>query len=381
MNRILGLDIVRSIAILLVVSVHSTYVFSAEAKEFLQSWIPNIDGVSVFFVLSGYLIGGILFRTIDKTGLTIRDLGQFWIRRWFRTLPNYFLVLVILLAYGVVIYKKESQFSYRYLVFIQNLISPHPDFFPEAWCLSVEEWFYLLFPFLCYLGLKLHLNRRKVILAVTFAFLIVPFVLRLFAYATDYELAYWGNNYRNIVIFRVDSLMYGILGAYLQRYKTAVWIRMKYPGIILSVLLIMCLTAYAAFKGNLKFWPVCYENLESIAALSALPYFSRLGNIRSQRLAAVFTFISTISYSMYVLNLSIIQWRVIPAFLSITHLREMAAGHLGILSFALFWPFTLGSAYLLYRYFERPMMDLRDKINSHAEPDTVTNKKNVREGT
>ena len=97
-NRVYGLDILRAMAILFVVFAHGSYLL----RKVLPIDLVNIfvlDGVAIFFVLSGFLIGGILIRQFDQRRMDGRGLSQFWIRRWFRTLPNYYLVLLILVGY------------------------------------------------------------------------------------------------------------------------------------------------------------------------------------------------------------------------------------------------------------------------------------------
>ena len=141
-NRVLGLDIVRSIAILLVVYTHAiAFIPKGIWRFYYLLPRPGIDGVSIFFVLSGFLIGTILLKIIDKSDFTHRVLLNFWIRRWFRTLPNYFLILLILLIYQVTVIGNMGGFNLKYLIFSQNLLHAHPEFFSEAWSLSVEEWF------------------------------------------------------------------------------------------------------------------------------------------------------------------------------------------------------------------------------------------------
>ena len=101
-SRVFGLDILRALAILLVVTGHSYYFLPASFKNNVLSVFP--DGVAIFFVLSGYLIGGILIRTLERDGAGFGNLLNFWVRRWMRTLPLYFLILLILciLSYAFV---------------------------------------------------------------------------------------------------------------------------------------------------------------------------------------------------------------------------------------------------------------------------------------
>src|ERR1043165_8912860 len=86
-QRIFGLDILRAFAILSVVWVHGGELLPPAVQRYYRLLSP--DGVSVFFVLSGYLIGGILIRTLAQEGAGVRTLWRFWARRWLRTLPNY----------------------------------------------------------------------------------------------------------------------------------------------------------------------------------------------------------------------------------------------------------------------------------------------------
>ena len=145
MRRNDWLDLCRALAILLVMLSHG--------RVFLRSAMPWAEyfrfggflGVELFFVLSGFLIGGILIR-LSRQGGT-HWLGGFYARRWFRTLPNYYLfVLINILLVWWGTRPGELDEVWKYLVFIQNLFGPHPLFFPEAWSLAVEEVFYLFIP-------------------------------------------------------------------------------------------------------------------------------------------------------------------------------------------------------------------------------------------
>ena len=105
-KRIIGLDVLRSIAIILVMLMHSGSMFLPLAKlpllgnivgKLLAIIIPvGYLGVELFFVLSGYLIGSILIKLFsDNKKPIFKEIKQFWIRRWLRTLPNYYFVLLI----------------------------------------------------------------------------------------------------------------------------------------------------------------------------------------------------------------------------------------------------------------------------------------------
>ena len=160
-DRVIGLDILRSIAILLVMFEHGNSLLPYQLTKYFTLPRPSIDGGSIFFVLSGFLIGGILLKIINTSDYTKKDILNFWIRRWMRTIPAYYFVLLILVLFQFLFTKDIGHFDFRYFIFSQNLYQPHPLFFPEAWSLSIEEWFYLLFPILTYLLFSSLKNKKN----------------------------------------------------------------------------------------------------------------------------------------------------------------------------------------------------------------------------
>lgn len=93
--RIIGLDITRSVAILLVMFCHSScfYTINNNCMEYIFTF-AGVWGVELFFALSGFLIGGIIIKNIVNVSYedVLKEIKIFWIRRWFRTLPLYYLI-------------------------------------------------------------------------------------------------------------------------------------------------------------------------------------------------------------------------------------------------------------------------------------------------
>ena len=85
-NRIFGLDIMRTFAILAVMFGHSIFFLPTSIKDQFHAFV--IDGVNIFFVLSGFLIGGILIRDFEKKK-TIKVLFNFWIRSFTFRIEHY----------------------------------------------------------------------------------------------------------------------------------------------------------------------------------------------------------------------------------------------------------------------------------------------------
>jgi peptidoglycan/LPS O-acetylase OafA/YrhL len=158
LQRSLGLDIVRSIAILLVMTGHGIDIIYPFVGEFAGNLIHQQFGhlgVQLFFVLSGYLIGRILIKTYKGKGFGAKAIVHFWLRRWFRTIPNYLLFLIIYICIGLCYTSKVGHWNfeldhskplYYYPFFLQNFLTPINSFFSQSWSLTIEEWFYLTLP-------------------------------------------------------------------------------------------------------------------------------------------------------------------------------------------------------------------------------------------
>ncbi|MEO6096838.1 MAG: acyltransferase [Fibrobacteria bacterium] len=134
-GRIKQLDVLRGIAVLLVLG-HHKYIAPCLVQ---MGWI----GVDLFFTLSGFLVSGLLFEEYRKTGKL--DLARFLIRRGFKIYPSFWAFLaggLLLMA----IYPGPIP-AWRNVIaeifFLQNYFQP---VFPHTWSLAVEEHFYLLLP-------------------------------------------------------------------------------------------------------------------------------------------------------------------------------------------------------------------------------------------
>lgn len=141
-------DSIRAIAVLLVIIYH----WFEENK--ILNFIPNGPlGVNIFFVLSGFLITGILLKAkkqIETQGLT-RSLAfrNFYIRRTLRIFPIYYLLLIIFWLLGDPVIRGNAVYYFTYTS--NYLFYSHQDFparLAHLWSLGVEEQFYILWPFL-----------------------------------------------------------------------------------------------------------------------------------------------------------------------------------------------------------------------------------------
>ena len=170
------------------------------------------------------------------------------------------------------------------------------------------------------------------------------------------------SNIRKVVVFRLDSLMYGVIGAYFFRFQKNSWIKFKNICLVSSLVILLYLTVYWRTKPSLAFLAVYQYNLESLATLLSLPYLSELKSIKFKFITFIITFISIISYSMYLLNYSVVQCRLLPLSMSFFGLNGLTGKYLIVLTYIMYWVYVLFGSFILYKYFEKPMMDLRNRI-------------------
>ena len=370
-GRVFGLDVLRALAILFVVYGHG-YNFVGGDVPVTLYLLPSLDGVTIFFVLSGFLIGRILLRTVAKHDFNGQMLVQFWIRRWFRTLPNYFAVLAFLVIAFHLLGRPQPEDLIRYFFFSQNIAWPHPDFFVEAWSLSVEEWFYLCVPIPLYLSTKLpNTDKRTMMLFWIASIIVLVTVFRIyrvlhFGYSTVVD---WDAELRRQVLPRMDSLMFGVFGAYLSLYEAGLWRSSTRLAFFAGLALFVIDKAFSTAQ-NIAYLNYLNLTVGAVATLLLLPALSswRTG---TGRLAGAFTFISVTSYSMYLLHLAPVQGVILPFITRITTPACLPCSESHLLQYAAYWIVTITCSFLRYRYFEKPTTALRERWRSGNEA-TVT---------
>lgn len=144
--RVWGLDLLRAVAILLVLLLHSNefvVLGDTAAHFFYFGWA----GVDLFFVLSGFLIGSQAYRNtqVVEWGFVKR----FWVRRWWRTIPLYLCVLFVYVVIKPLAGYPFQEKIWPFFIFLQNFFSPKD--FVQSWSLCIEEQFYFFLPLLLWI--------------------------------------------------------------------------------------------------------------------------------------------------------------------------------------------------------------------------------------
>ncbi len=361
-QRIFGLDLVRATAIAMVVFSHVYYLIDSSNPLLISvSGIFGFFGVELFFVLSGFLIGTILLKKYMSDTFSVKEIFVFLKRRWFRTLPNYYLVLILNIIIALLIGYSIDGWA-AYFVFFQNFIDYKINFFTESWSLSVEEWTYLLIPFVFLFSWKVFKTNKKVSFIITVLVSIFFFhVLRYFVYLenTFSDMTTWNLNLKSLTIYRIDSILFGFITSWLHMFYKEILQKNKVYMFIISLHLflfqfvIMNVLGFDIITTPL-YYKVFYFTLTSLTVFLALPFFI-YWNSTIKVFEKPTQFISKISYSIYLLHYSIIT--ALMKYV-ITNFNLQFSNSIIIVSYLFV---TILTSYLLYRFFEKPIMDLRDK--------------------
>ena len=352
-KRIYGLDVFRAIAILLVVFGHGGSI-SADVFSFIPQ-ISVIDGVELFFVLSGFLIGTIIINQLDVSEkLNSKDIFHFWKRRWLRTLPNYYLILLVnyfLVKYDVIA-GDISQFNYKFFLFIHNFSSGFYGFFWESWSLSVEEWFYIFLPILLALFLAF-LPKRKAMVATILCLLVLPLIYRISQSGMHVDKFWLDVKFRKVVVMRLDAIAFGLIAAYIKKYYFNFWYASRNWMFILGIAIIY-FELFLPQDVNGFFAKTFAYTLPSLGAMLLLAKADSIKSFRYPVIGRALTFISIISYSMYLVNLALVSQVIRHNFT-----LDSTSDHL--VAYIVYWVATIGISYLLYIAYERPFLRLRDR--------------------
>lgn len=246
------IDGLRALAVIMVLAYHLKMPF---AKS-------GLLGVTVFFVISGYLITGILVNEIEESGGV--DLKNFWLRRIRRLLPAVLSMAVVMIFVSAVVNRVvftkgcndllSAVFGYnnwwqifRKVSYFENAGAPSP--FTHCWSLAIETQFYLIYPILLILLSKAR-NRGKVFAAVTAVLAMISVVLMGVLYSPDGDPSrvYYGTD------TRAFSLLIGALAAIQKEYhiikvklRGKLWAVIGSISVLILIGMMMLISSYSSF--------------------------------------------------------------------------------------------------------------------------------------
>ncbi len=351
LSRNVGLDACRASAIVLVVFGHGVgYLERLFPNVFQVFQFSGFIGVELFFVLSGFLVGQMLMRQVG--GGVPSWLGTFYLRRLFRTLPSYVMFLGVNVLFALIAMRPAvSDDWWKYLIFFKNFVTPHPNFFAEAWSLAIKELFYIRFP-LCFLAMSwaLGINWRTAILVTSLTVIGASLVARGIV-ASDIVL--WDAGVRKIAGLHFDGLMVGVLLGWLHQTRSRLFSGKVLARTLVAVLLFcaiyVSMTPVATMNGS-YFAKTFLFTFTSIGCAGLL-----IGVIDLRlppNLQWVVTLIAQSSYSAYLVNLPVLV--LMNQF--VWNDRAMGVGLFLFLNLA-----TFSLAFILYWNVELPIYRYRDR--------------------
>lgn len=297
-------------------------------------------GVDLFFVISGFLVSGLLFKEQLRSGTA--DLFRFFVRRGLKIYPLFF----VLIGLTAIVYLASGQpVHYRLfaqeLLFLQNYLG---GLYLHTWSLAIEEHFYLLL-ILCFFILRR--KRLAYLPAVCILFMVAPLILRFLS---------CGQGTCNNHFFthtRIDSLFAGVLLSYLWHYRNA-RLRLRPPH--RTITLVICTVAVCLFAFVA---PESYFTQTAGFTLLAISFAGILLCVLQNNTATgafePMRFIGFYSYAIYLVHIPV------KHFFERLGLEE-TAGAINSLYFLCYLLTCVLTGVLFSEMIEQPVLRLRNRI-------------------
>ncbi len=324
---------------------------------------PGFWGVTIFFAISGFLIiGQLLDVVMDRRQETIK---VFVLRRWFRTVPTYWILLGLLSCTGFVIW-----FGWRSLLlnalFIQGPMIGIPVLLPVSWSLVIEEWSYLLYA--VFAALLLFCRRRYQLprSLMERSFLVLLLFLPCLSGALRWSVMDQGASVQMIkqgLFSQIDALSYGGLLAWWMRRSPENFDRLARSGNVVLPILIIVICGVSTSVPDL-FRNVLDPLPEASRLWVAFGFYPTVGFLASALIVSSWKFrysflpvsmrrafreLSRCSYSVYLLHMPLASLLMQFNMPIVLRLITYFLGSIGI-----------GS--LCWQCLERPFMRLRTKV-------------------
>ena len=391
-----SLDGIRAVSILLVLIFHTFFVYEivhptqtvdSMIKELGLSWAwawNGDKGVDVFFVMSGFLISGILLKQVIKNGKI--DLRNFYIRRYLRLTPAYYFALIV---YWIMS-GPHGEWLWANFLYVNNFIHYSHQAMGWTWSLAVEEQFYFIYPLLLIVILKFSKRPGYVLLTI----FLISFLVRLGIIMSDEVISsspssrmYTDKEYFNhffTVLYdnlhtRFGSLVVGCMMAYCFHYhqeRLEQFANSK-AGVLTTIIGVFMIVFFMVFP----IWSTDYDDNNTLHLLYNI--FNRnlfsLGvgiviiatllqkHFIAELLRIFFSSrfwypMATLSYSLYLIHL-VVMSVIIPAIVNLTVMmpEQYPWSTLECLAYGFIVSTVLSMAIatLIYLFIEKPIMNLR----------------------
>jgi peptidoglycan/LPS O-acetylase OafA/YrhL len=308
--RLASLDLLRLLAIVLVLGRHMEQVPPYLANDWnaiLAIWYRGgWVGVDVFFVLSGFLVSGLLFAECKARGRI--SIGRFYMRRGWKIYPPFFVLIgVTLLANASTDTAMPTSAIASEVFFLQSYVQ---GLWNHTWSLAVEEHFYLLLPLVLLLVLRMKRAASeplKPVITIAAYLAAGSLLLRLLHWYYRPSFSYLDDFFASHL--RLDSLFFGVVISYAYHFHTdrfvtvlSAWRRWLIGGGLL------CLTP--AFMFAPETTPFIYTAGFTLFYLGSgmLMVGVLLSRPPRSRIMAVTASLGAYSYSIYLWHMPVARW-------------------------------------------------------------------------
>jgi peptidoglycan/LPS O-acetylase OafA/YrhL len=341
-----GLDVLRSLAISLVLVYHISG-YTPNAHRTLGSPFCHFGwtGVDLFFVLSGFLIGGQLWKELRASGTV--DVRRFILRRGFRIWPLYYSLAAFLLAERLFLgIQRPGLYLWIDATFLDNYFPDHHQI-DGGWSLSLEEQFYLLIPIVLMIGAK-YVSPRSLFRLALFWLLALP-IIRHFVLLASSNPAARDSIYHPFHTHS-DGLAMGLLISWITTWKPELLPKSRWLDAALLAVFLVCFSL----------WYVV--SLTFLYSVVALTYGILMIPLLRVRLPFIFPFnvfyiISRLSFGVYLLQFGVLE------HVMRYHTHLFGEGfHSFLYAFVLYGTVCLALAFVGFSFIELPFLRLRDRL-------------------
>lgn len=313
-RRNYALDLLRGVAVLLVLALHTPVPDSWDSAGGMLGAamvVRNLGwaGVDLFFVLSGFLISGLLFVELKESGKL--DVSRFWMRRGMKIWPSYFAAYGIMFCLTLTLQtallgrpfwptaRDSSIAAIPNVLFVQNYIWPETRWF-ASWSLAIEEHFYLVLPMILagIAMLRRQWQGRSIVAACIAACAGVPIMRHFACGGEDQDLALMQTH------LRADALCFGVLLGYFHHHHRRRFVEAArfWPLYIVAAIAALALVHYYprtnTWLGGTLGFTALYLGFGGLVVLAAA--YPLAG--RTSRLLGWLTTIGAYSYTIYVVQ-------------------------------------------------------------------------------
>lgn len=350
------LDGLRCIAVLMVLVGHFLY--------FVAGTNSGIFGVNLFFVLSGFLITSILLS--DRSASFRQSYKNFIVRRALRIFPIYYLIVIFFILINAEGIKADWPYllTYTYNFHVSGSHGWEYHLYSAYWSLSVEEQFYLFFPFVV-LFFKKYPN---ILLFTFFTFIIVALSERIFHFTHIHP-------YVNLIT-NMAALTTGAIAAWFFKHQK---LNDRFFNSIFVEITMLLIFLLVFLQGENMIGFIFYPFVNVYFVIKAAAFSFRIKPIDKSLLSRPAIFIGRISYGIYLYHIMVRYffdtyifdplWNRIP-FSQLGYFSKIQYNK-ALIEFPILLFLVIVISYLSFRFIEMPFLKLKDKY-AKKEP-SLTN--------